>query len=74
MGKSKKQSTSKTTQQRFRHNPITGQVDAIPGTKAGKKRMRTSLGDPLRTHDLRGPVGKKKKMQLGTNPESEDED
>lgn len=60
MGKKKKSSAGKAAQQRARHNPLTGKVEMIPGTKAGKKRMRTSFGDPLRTHDLRGPVGKKK--------------
>jgi hypothetical protein len=46
--------------QRLRINPITKQQESVSGTKAGKKRTRTSLNDPLRTHDIHGPVGKKK--------------
>jgi hypothetical protein len=50
-------------QQRTRINPITKQVETVPGTKAGKKRFRLAYGDPLRTHDLHGHVGKKKKTK-----------
>lgn len=59
MGKSKGK-IKPGANQRFRINPITKQQETIPGTKAGKKRVRTSLNDPLRTHDIHGPVGKKK--------------
>jgi len=60
MGK-KKKSTPRGLQQRERLNPLTGKIEIIPGTKAGKRRTRLPFGDPLRTHDLRGPVGKKTK-------------
>jgi hypothetical protein len=59
MGK-KNKSVKRGAQQRERINPLTKQVEIIPGTKAGKKRSRLPLGHPLRTHDLHGPVGKKK--------------
>lgn len=49
--------------QRVRINPITKKEEMVTGTKAGKKRMRTSFGDPLRTHDIRGLIGKKKPTQ-----------
>jgi hypothetical protein len=58
MGKSKNKPGS---HQRVRINPITQKEETISGTKAGKKRMKTSIGDPLRTHDLRGHVNKNKK-------------
>jgi hypothetical protein len=60
MGK-KKKSTARGLQQRERLNPLTGKIEIIPGTKAGKRRTRLPFGDPLRTHDLHGPVGKKTK-------------
>jgi len=60
MGK-KKKSTARGAQQRERLNPLTGKIEIIPGTKAGKRRTRLPFGDPLRTHDLHGPVGKKTK-------------
>lgn len=56
-------SKSSGGQQRTRINPITKQVETITGTKAGKKRFRLAYGDPLRTHDLHGPIGKKKKTK-----------
>jgi hypothetical protein len=59
MGK-KNKSVSRGAQQRERLNYLTGKIEVVPGTKAGKRRTRLSLGDPLRTHDLHGPVGKKK--------------
>lgn len=61
MGKKKGGGSSKGAQQRTRKNPLTGQMETVPGTKAGKRRMRLSYGDPLRTHDLKGPAGKKSK-------------
>lgn len=60
MGK-KRAKTARGAQQREKVNPITGKVEIVSGTKAGKKRHRLSFGDPSRTHDLRGPVGDKKK-------------
>lgn len=53
--------SAKSAQQRKRFNRFTGETEVVPGTKAGKKRTRLPLGHPLRTHDLHGPVGKKKK-------------
>jgi hypothetical protein len=64
MGKKKGGSSGgKGAQQRTRLNPITNQIETIPGTKAGKRRTRLPLGHPLRTHDLHGPVGGKKKRR-----------
>lgn len=60
MGK-KNSKVSRGAQQRERLNYLTGKVEIVPGTKAGKRRTRLSFGDPLRTHDLHGPVGKKSK-------------
>ena len=48
MGKQKKAKASSGT--RTRVNPLTGQVETVTGTKAGKKRQRLSPDDPLRTH------------------------
>lgn len=59
MGKKNKK-VSRGAQQRERLNPITGQVEIVPGTKAGKRRTRLPAGHPLRTHDLHGPVKNKK--------------
>ncbi len=50
-------------QQRTRVNPITKKEETVSGTKAGKKRFRLSYGDPLRTHDIHGHTGKKKKTK-----------
>jgi len=58
MGKRSKK-VARGSQQRERFNTLTGKTEVISGTKAGKRRARLSFGDPLRTHDLRGPVGKK---------------
>lgn len=60
MGKKNKK-VARGAQQRERFNYLTGKTEIVPGTKAGKKRQRLSYGDPLRTHDLHGPVGKKSK-------------
>lgn len=51
MAKGKKSSGSHTNE-RTRLNPLTGDREKVGGTKAGRKRMRLSWGDPLRTHDL----------------------
>ena len=50
MGK-KRSKTARGAQQREKLNPITGKVEIVSGTKAGKKRHRLSVGDPSRTHD-----------------------
>jgi hypothetical protein len=50
MGKGKGSSGRVGSRQRL--NPLTGKVETVPGTKAGKKRTREPLGSPLRTHDL----------------------
>lgn len=55
MGKGKK-GTSNRTGNRTRTNPKTGQTETVPGTKAGKKRMREAPNSPLRTHDQHGPI------------------
>jgi len=56
---------SKNSGSRTRFNYITGKEEQVPGTKAGKKRMRLSVGDPLRTHDLRRlPPKTKAKMYI----------
>jgi hypothetical protein len=39
---------------RKRLNPVTGKVEEVAGTKAGKKRVREAPGSPLRTHDRGG--------------------
>ena len=65
MAKSKKSGP----QQRTRKNPQTGETEIISGTKAGKKRNRLPSGHPLRTHDIHGPVGKKKKMVVISDDE-----
>jgi hypothetical protein len=51
MGKGKK-GTTRGVQSRTRLNPLTGELETVPGTKAGKKRTRLPVGHPLRTHDL----------------------
>lgn len=58
MGKRSK-GVSRGAQQRERINPLTKETEVVPGTKAGRKRQRLSIGHPLRTHDLHGPIGKK---------------
>jgi hypothetical protein len=50
MGK-KKKSTSNRQGSRIRLNPLTGEKESVPGTKAGKKRTKLPFGHPLRTHD-----------------------
>jgi hypothetical protein len=59
MGKKNKR-VSRGAQQRVRINPLTRAEETVPGTKAGKKRVRLAMSHPLRTHDLHGPVDKKK--------------
>jgi len=63
MGKKKKSSGARSGS-RERTNPITGNTEIVPGTKAGKKRTRLSFGDPLRTHDIHQKDKKSKKKQL----------
>jgi hypothetical protein len=46
----KKKSSGAHAGTRFRTNPLTGQVETVTGTKAGKKRTRLPLDHPLRTH------------------------
>jgi hypothetical protein len=56
MGKQKKGKAG-STEGRTRTNPLTGEVEHVSGTKAGKHRMRLSVGHPLRTHkDKKGKV------------------
>jgi hypothetical protein len=44
---------------RTRKNPITGEVETVFGTKAGKRRQYLPIGHPLRTHkDKKGSAGK----------------
>lgn len=50
MAKGKKSSGAHRNE-RTRRNPLTGEIDRIGGTKAGRKRNRESFGSPLRTHD-----------------------
>ena len=51
MGKSKKGSQKTGAQGRTRLNPLTGELETVSGTKAGKKRTRLPIGHALRTHD-----------------------
>lgn len=57
MGKGKKGSGSHKGE-RTRRNPLTGEIEKISGTKAGRGRLRESPSSPLRTHDING-VSKK---------------
>lgn len=50
MGKGKK-GTSTRLGERTRRNPLSGELEKVAGTKAGKKRMREASNSPLRTHD-----------------------
>ena len=50
MGKKKKSTKRTGPQQRTRINPKTGVEETVPGTKAGKKRVRLPFGHELRTH------------------------
>jgi hypothetical protein len=47
----KKKSTSQRAGSRTRTNPVTGEVETVSGTKAGKKRQYLQYGHQLRTHD-----------------------
>ena len=50
MGKKKKGSSNRQGS-RTRLNPLSGDLETVSGTKAGKKRTRLPFGHPLRTHD-----------------------
>jgi hypothetical protein len=55
-----KQSKSKAASgSRTRINPLTGQTEIVPGTKAGKKRTRLPHDNPLRTHEIAEKKSKK---------------
>jgi hypothetical protein len=49
MGKQKKGKPG-SGEGRTRKNPLTGEVEIVPGTKAGKRRQYLPVGHPLRTH------------------------
>ena len=49
MGKSKKKGGG-SGGGRTRINPLTGAIEHVAGTKAGKKRVMLPSGHPLRTH------------------------
>jgi hypothetical protein len=49
MGKQKKGKAG-AGEGRTRKNPITGEVETVAGTKAGKRRQYLPVGHPLRTH------------------------
>lgn len=49
----KKKGSSSRSGSRTRVNPLTGAVETVSGTKAGKKRVGEAPGSPLRTHDRR---------------------
>ena len=58
MGKQKKGKPG-SGEGRTRKNPITGEVEIVPGTKAGKRRQYLPVGHPLRTHqDKKGSAAK----------------
>lgn len=61
MGKKKKMSKDRGSG-RVRVNPLTGETETVPGTKAGKRRTRLSFGHPLRTHDLNFKKAEKEKF------------
>lgn len=61
MGKSKGKGKASGPQQRTRTNPLTGEVETVNGTKAGKRRTRLPSNHPLRTHDLDGKSRRKRK-------------
>lgn len=71
MAKGKK-SSAKGVQQRVRFNYLTKEYETVPGTKAGRKRQRLPIGHALRTHDLHGPVGKRKPRNVTKNISDED--
>jgi hypothetical protein len=54
MSKGKSGSNSKSGV-RTRRNPLTGEIETVAGTKAGRGRMREAPSSPLRTHDLHPP-------------------
>lgn len=66
MAKGRKPST-KGSQQRTRTNPITKEMETLPGTKAGRKRHRLPMGHPLRTHDMHGVVKSTRKRPVTPN-------
>ena len=49
MGKQKKGKAG-AGEGRTHKNPLTGEVEHIAGTKAGKRRQYLPVGHPLRTH------------------------
>ena len=49
MGKQKKGKPG-ACEGRTRKNPLTGEVEHVSGTKAGKRRQYLPVGHPLRTH------------------------
>ena len=49
MGKQKKGKPG-AGEGRTRKNPLTGEVEHVSGTKAGKRRQYLPIGHPLRTH------------------------
>jgi hypothetical protein len=58
MGKQKKGKPG-SGEGRTRKNPLTGEVEIVPGTKAGKRRQYLPVGHPLRTHqDKKGSAKK----------------
>lgn len=62
MGKKKKGSSDRAGY-RIRKNPLTGEVEQVPGTRAGRKRTRLPFGHPLRTHDLKAPGSRKERAK-----------
>jgi hypothetical protein len=58
MGKQKKGKAG-AGEGRTRKNPITGEVEIVPGTKAGKRRQYLPVGHPLRTHQDKKGAAKK---------------
>lgn len=49
MGKQKKGKPG-AGEGRTRKNPLTGEIETVAGTKAGKRRQYLPIGHPLRTH------------------------
>jgi hypothetical protein len=62
LGKQKKAKAATGT--RTRVNPLTGQVEQVTGTKAGRKRQRLPIDHPLRTHVIAEKKGKKRSRPL----------
>jgi hypothetical protein len=50
VGKQKKPKSNAKGEGRTRKNPLTGELETVPGTKAGKRRQYLPVGHPLRTH------------------------